>query len=494
MRLSFLCYGIATLVTAINQPIAAQVADPDASASNQTVDTLAPLSTLESIRSSTFGLPADSERAGMGMGAGMAGMDMGAAMGMAPTARQLLLQQINQLRLMLNAPNQDRKELEPMLREALAEYFVLDMEERVREFDKIKARVVQMESKLQTRLDRRYEVVELQIKQMLHKADGLDFFVPDGAANGGGMPAGMGMMGGGDAMMSGEGSPMMGGSGGMGMEGAMGAPGGGLGGDGMMTPGGRSSYAGSGGIPGADSIGLPAQVPGYDVGFRMTRYLRFPSKTLKPADPLQIYLALDAKSDRENDFSNLDSRASDEEKLKVLLLAMHNFVDIFKHFPAPANRRDRSEKPHSWRVALLPILGHAELYKQYCFDEAWDSESNLKLVAKMPAVFGSKNDSGSKTSFQMLVGGGAAFDVNRPTEMQDITDGTSNTIALAVASASVPWTKPEDIQFVPNASLTKLAATRLVGMCDGRVRKLPAGGEQVLTIFATRSGGERTPE
>ncbi len=483
MTITCRMYCIAVLIGVISQPVAAQVEDPETTPPpRQNIELLEGLSTLEAIRSTSPGLDENTET-GMGMSM-MGGTDM------VPTARQLLLQQIDQLRLMLNAPDADRKELEKMLREALAEYFVLDMEERVREFDKIKARVVQMESKLKARLDRRYEVVELQIQQMLHKADGLDFFVPDSGSSGPGMPGETGMMSsgygsGGEGMMGG----MMGGGGGRGagMGPGMGmAPG--------VTPIGLPGSS-AGGMGGPQEV-LAATI-GYDVGFGMTRYLRFPGKPLKSSDPLNIYLALDAKSDRENEFSKLDLGASDEAKLKALLLGMHNFADLFKHFPAPASRRDRSEMPHSWRVALLPMLGHAELYKQYRFNEPWDSKSNLKLVEKMPAVFGSKGDPDSKsgkTRFQMLVGGGAAFDLSRPTEMRDITDGTSNTIALAVANSSVPWTKPEDIQFVPSASQAKLAPSQLVALCDGRVRKLPAGGEQMLTIFATRAGGEPTPQ
>jgi hypothetical protein len=53
---------------------------------------------------------------------------------------------------------------------------------------------------------------------------------------------------------------------------------------------------------------------------------------------------------------------------------------------------------------------------QYRFDEEWDSENNLKLVEKMPAIFCAKdepNPENGKNPFQMLVGNGAAFDVKR---------------------------------------------------------------------------------
>ena len=434
------------------------------------LDVLVPLKSLESIRSNIANSPAT-------VGGGEADASMGSMMmggeGMEPTGRQLLLQQVNQIRQLLNAPDQDRKELERLLREVLAEYFVVDMEERVREFDKIKARVMQMESKLQTRLDRRYEVVDLQVKQMLHKADGLDFFVPE-QASGQGVA---GMMGGMEGMM-------MGGDGGGEMGGPMGMSG--MGAEGM--DGGMS-----GGPAAGSGMGYAEAnpVPGYDIRFAMTRFLRFPGKPLKPSDPLSTYEELEAN--RGPDFAKLRTDSNDEEKLKLLLLSMHNFESFFKHFPAPATRRTRSEKPHSWRVALLPTIGHAELYKQYRFDEEWDSESNLKLVEKMPAIFGSKGDpnpKNGKTQFQMLVGNGAAFDVDRPTEMRDITDGTSNTIALVMASSSVIWTKPEDVQFEPNSMLSKIAPSRLIGLCDGVVRKVPKWGELPFTIYATRAGGE----
>lgn len=50
------------------------------------------------------------------------------------------------------------------------------MQLRVKELDDIKARVEQMEAKLQQRLDTREEAVDLQLKLFLRDAEGLGFF------------------------------------------------------------------------------------------------------------------------------------------------------------------------------------------------------------------------------------------------------------------------------------------------------------------------------
>ncbi len=127
-----------------------------------------------------------------------------------------------------------------------------------------------------------------------------------------------------------------------------------------------------------------------------------------------------------------------------------------------------NEVPHSWRVALLPILGFSELYKQYRFDEPWDSENNRKLIEKMPEIYRKKGASSSQgqTHFQLVVGNEAAFSENSITRFADVTDGTSNTIAIVLASQSVPWTKPEDFSF-PEKGIKELDPSHLVGLLDG---------------------------
>jgi hypothetical protein len=77
----------------------------------------------------------------------------------------------------------DRAVVEPKLRAAFAEYFIADMQYRVRELDEIKAKVAETESKLQKRLDNQHSSVDLQVKILLQEADGLGFFPASATAN-----------------------------------------------------------------------------------------------------------------------------------------------------------------------------------------------------------------------------------------------------------------------------------------------------------------------
>ena len=72
--------------------------------------------------------------------------------------------------------------------------------------------------------------------------------------------------------------------------------------------------------------------------------------------------------------------------LKKIVLAMHNYEAVNGQFPADTT--DKTGKTLlSWRVELLPFLDQDDLYRQIKRNEPWDSEHNLKLLAKMPEVF-----------------------------------------------------------------------------------------------------------
>ena len=80
-------------------------------------------------------------------------------------------------------------------------------------------------------------------------------------------------------------------------------------------------------------------------------------------------------------------RAHSTNKMKQIGLAMHNFHDSHRRFPARAERIGKGNPLLSWRVHILPLVGQVKLYKQFHFDEPWDSPHNKKLIEKMPAVF-----------------------------------------------------------------------------------------------------------
>ena len=73
--------------------------------------------------------------------------------------------------------------------------------------------------------------------------------------------------------------------------------------------------------------------------------------------------------------------------LSKIGLALKRFEDAHDFWP-PAVLVGPDGKPwHSWRVLLLPYLGHRDLFDQYDFSQPWDSPKNLRLLDRMPAVF-----------------------------------------------------------------------------------------------------------
>ena len=141
-----------------------------------------------------------------------------------------------------------------------------------------------------------------------------------------------------------------------------------------------------------------------------------------------------------------------ENKMRQIMLAMHNFESAYQSFPAYAIV-DKDEKPLlSWRVQILPFLEHTELYNKFKLDEPWDSPHNIKLVNEMPVLFADHSqelaelNKAGKTRFVVPFGERCIFSGAQGAKLGQITDGTSNTVAVVnvVPDAAVIWTKPVD--------------------------------------------------
>ncbi len=142
-------------------------------------------------------------------------------------------------------------------------------------------------------------------------------------------------------------------------------------------------------------------------------------------------------------------RTQSSNNLKQLALAMHNYHDVHRGFPAGAhpNEKLKADKRFSWLARILPYMEQNGLYEQLDFEEAWDDESNRRFVQTnvntlqnpglVPGVPG-------QTHYAGLAGVGedgprlaanhkraGVFADNRRTRIRDIRDGTSNTAMIA---------------------------------------------------------------
>ncbi|WP_164100567.1 DUF1559 family PulG-like putative transporter [Candidatus Laterigemmans baculatus] len=193
-------------------------------------------------------------------------------------------------------------------------------------------------------------------------------------------------------------------------------------------------------------------------------------------------------------------RRSSADNLKQILLALHNYHNAFEQLPQPASRNAEGQPLLSWRVAILPFVGEAQLYQEFHLNEPWNSEHNAALIPRMPAIFKHPGQTlpPGKTVYQAVVGEGLGFEPDGVTRFSDFTDGLSNTLALVEVDAdhAVPWTQPADAVIDFDAPLAKMNKANPRGFnaafMDGAVRLITHTIEPALfAAMLTRAGGER---
>ena len=150
-------------------------------------------------------------------------------------------------------------------------------------------------------------------------------------------------------------------------------------------------------------------------------------------------------------------RTQSRNNLKQIGLALHNYHDVFSHFPAGthANEDLKVEKRLSWLAEILPFIDQAALHDQIDFEQAWDADENQLgtqshlqvflnpgIAVETSANFGMTHYVGiagvGKDAPTLPIGadGVGIFGYNRTTRIRDILDGTSNTMAVSEVSQS----------------------------------------------------------
>lgn len=190
--------------------------------------------------------------------------------------------------------------------------------------------------------------------------------------------------------------------------------------------------------------------------------------------------------------------------MKNINLALQNFADMKRGFPAHAIYDGNGKALLSWRVQILPMIEQQALYEQFHLDEPWDSEHNRALISQMPEVYldpssGLTVEEG-RTHYLGVVGDAYAFTGTETRRgFADIRDGTSNTIVVVQVDDehAVEWTKPED--WAPPAEGDPLTAMQqsphpgvfIAGFLDGRAANLSLDIDwATFRALLTVDGGE----
>jgi len=165
-------------------------------------------------------------------------------------------------------------------------------------------------------------------------------------------------------------------------------------------------------------------------------------------------------SDRIKELNDLRVSSENRQKYQTIEQALVQLGAIFtrysrenKRFPSAIFAEDGTPLL-SWRVAILPYLGDQfkTLYDQFKLDEPWNSDNNIKLLDKIPAIFASSSSEQNKTRFLIFNSPETPFGrAPQGLRLQDVED-PYNTFSVVCSSPAnaIEWTKPEDFAFNPS--------------------------------------------
>lgn len=210
-------------------------------------------------------------------------------------------------------------------------------------------------------------------------------------------------------------------------------------------------------------------------------------------------------------------RTQSRNNLKQIGLAMHNYHDVYRHFPGGLVENDalETEERLSWAVSILPYIDQANLYNLFDMEAGWaDQQENvtaINVIQYMNPSMVAPNTAGGRLDYLAVAGVGkdaavvndqhaGVFGYNRKTRIRDITDGTSNTMLVGDAQQPVPYAHGHrTIQAFteqpyingPDGFGSHHPGGMQILMADGSVRFISEWVDPtIVEALATKAGGE----
>jgi tetratricopeptide (TPR) repeat protein len=249
-------------------------------------------------------------------------------------------------------------------------------------------------------------------------------------------------------------------------------------------------------MPAASGAGVVSAAPPPPRYFPSAEHLAapLPKAPLPEVDGVTTVIPPVAGSEQ---LSPLDRRARTIDNLRRIGAALNAYVAKYGALPPQAIQNENGERTLSWRVAILPQLGHEALYRQFRLHEPWDSPHNSQLASQIPPEFMSPERRDGSTNYLAVVGPDTAFGGLRGPAPGSFEDGAENTAIIVEADDehAVAWTKPADFPLQGQAPRSGLGALRgdgvLAVLADGRVVSIGSEvSNHVLAAVFTTDHGE----
>jgi prepilin-type processing-associated H-X9-DG protein len=191
-------------------------------------------------------------------------------------------------------------------------------------------------------------------------------------------------------------------------------------------------------------------------------------------------------------------RSQCRNNLKQIGLALHLYHQDHGSLPPAYTVDAEGNRLHSWRTLILPYLEQKALYDKIDLDKPWDDPANKEVFeASVPTYLCPSMDvPKGHTTYVAVVAPDGCFRAERSRALDEITDGTGQTLMVVEldASRAVPWMSPRDADpqtLIAAAKAEKLPHQGVVqaAFADGSVKALrsdlsPAQWRSIISIAA----------